>query len=199
MRSPHSIDETREHAALYAVGALRGKEAREFESHLNRGCKVCAAEVEAFSRVADALAGAVPPQDTSAQLRARVLERIASEAQAAKPATIDKNGIYFAFSSRLPWVETAFKKIDSKVLYRDQRTGMVTRMVRMAPGTNYPRHRHAEVEESYLIEGDLTIPGVSMRPGDYCRAEAGSVHSDISTRGGCRFIAIASERNELLE
>lgn len=199
MRLPHSIDETCERAALYAVGALRGEEAREFEAHLNLGCEVCTAEVKAFSRVADALAGAVQPQVTRAQLRARVLERIASEAQAANSATIDKNGVYFVFSSRMPWEETAFKDIDSKVLFRDPGTGMVTRMVRMAPGTSYPHHRHAEVEESYLIEGDLTISGVSMRPGDYCRAEAGSLHSDISTRGGCLFIAIASERNELLE
>jgi quercetin dioxygenase-like cupin family protein len=76
---------------------------------------------------------------------------------------------------------------------------MVTVLVRMAPGTSAPRHRHAEVEESYVLEGDVTISGVEMTPGDYCRAEPGSVHTGISTRGGCQFITIASERNELLD
>ena len=76
---------------------------------------------------------------------------------------------------------------------------MVTQLVRMAPGTSYPRHRHADIEENYLLEGDLTISGVTMKAGDYCRAEPDSVHSDIRTSGGCQFISIASEHNELLE
>jgi hypothetical protein len=50
-----------------------------------------------------------------------------------------------------------------------------------------------------VLEGDVTISGVEMKPGDYCRAEPGSVHTGISSRGGCQFITIASERNELLD
>jgi hypothetical protein len=39
---------------------------------------------------------------------------------------------------------------------------------------------------------------VPMRAGDYCRAEPGSVHDDISTSGGVLFICISSERDELI-
>jgi quercetin dioxygenase-like cupin family protein len=199
MRSLHSIDETRERAALYVVGALRGEEAREFETHLKQGCEVCAAEVEAFSLVTDELAGAVQPQAPSANLRERVLDKIVSEVRAGNSASIDKNDILFMLSNLMPWKGTAFKDIETKVLFRDPHTGMVTKLVRVAPGTTYPRHRHAEVEESYVLEGDLTISGVAMKPGDYCRAEAGSIHTDISTHAGCKFISIASERNDLLD
>src|SRR5271168_1699977 len=199
MRSLHSIDETRERAALYVVGALRGEEAREFEAHLKQGCELCAAEVKAFSSVADELAGAVPPRAPSAKLRDRVLDKIAGAVRAGNSATLDKNGMRFMLSNLMPWEGTSIKGIESKVLFRDAAKGTVTVLVRMAPGTSAPRHRHAAVEESYVLEGDVTISGVEMKPGDYCRAEPGSVHTGISTRRGCQFITIASERNELLD
>ena len=199
MRSLHSVDETRDRAALYVVGALRGEEAREFEAHLKQGCEVCAAEVKAFSLVTDELAAVVPPQAPSAKLRERVLDKIASEAGAGHSATIDKNGIRFMLSNLMPWEETGTKGIETKVLFRNAANGMVTVLVRMAPGTSSRHHRHVAVEESYVLEGDVTISGVEMKPGDYCRAEPGSVHTGISTRGGCQFITIASERNKLLD
>src|ERR1700691_4253761 len=196
MKSLHSIDEASDGAALYVVGALSGEEAREFEAHLKQGCEVCAAEVKAVSRVTDELAEAVPPQAPSAKLRERVLDKIASEVRARNSATIDKNGMRFMLSNLMPWEETATKGIETKVLFRDAAHGMVTVLVRMAPGTSSRHHRHAAVEESYVLEGDVTISGVEMKAGDYCRAEPGSVHTGISTRGGCQFITIASERNE---
>ncbi|MGA9723000.1 MAG: cupin domain-containing protein [Candidatus Binatus sp.] len=199
MRSLHSIDEARDGAALYVVGALSGEEAREFEAHLKQGCEVCAAEVKAFSRVSDELIGAVSPQAPSAKLRERVLDKIASEVRAGHSATIDKNGMRFMLSNLMPWEGSAIKGIETKVLFRDAAKGMVTVLIRMAPGTSAPRHRHAEVEESYVLEGDVTISGVEMKPGDYCRAGPGSVHTGISTRSGCQFITIASELNELLD
>src|SRR5271155_3315337 len=199
MKSLHSIDETRDRAALYVAGALSGEEAGDFEAHLKQGCEVCGAEVKAFSQVTDELAGAVPSEAPSAKLRERVLDKIASEVRARNSATIDKNGMRFMLSNLMPWEGTAIKGIESKVLFRDAAKGMVTVLVRMAPGTSGPRHRHAEVEESYVLEGDVTISGVEMKAGDYCRAEPGSVHIGISTRGGCQFITIASERNELLD
>jgi anti-sigma factor ChrR (cupin superfamily) len=199
MRSLHSIDETRDRAALYVLGALRGEEARDFEAHLKQGCEVCAAEVKAFSLVTDELAGAVPPQAPSAKLRERVLDKIASEVRASNSATIDKNGIRFMLSNLMSWEGTAIKDIEAKVLFRDPYNGMVTQLVRMAPGTSYPRHRHADKEECYVLEGDVTISGVEMKSGDYCRAEPGSIHTELSTHGGCKVILIASERNELLD
>ena len=199
MKSLHSIDEARDRAALYVVGALRGEEEREFAEHLKQGCEVCAAEVKAFSNVTDELAAAVPPEAPSAKLRERVLDKIASEVRARNSATIDKNGMRFMLSNLMPWEETATKGIETKVLFRDAAHGMVTVLVRMAPGTSSRHHRHVAVEESYVLEGDVTISGVEMKRGDYCRAEPGTVHTGISTRGGCQFITIASERNELFD
>jgi anti-sigma factor ChrR (cupin superfamily) len=199
MKSLHSIDEARDRAALYVVGALRGEEAREFAAHLQQGCEVCAAEVKAFSHVTDELAAVVPPQTPNAKLRERVLDRIASEAGARNSATIDKNGMRFVLSNLMPWEGTSIAGVETKVLFRDARSRMVTQLVRMSPGTSFPHHRHAEIEDCYVLEGDLTLSGVEMKAGDYCRAEPGSIHTEITTRGGNVIILIASERNELVE
>ena len=184
---------------LYAVGALRGEELQEFKAHLDQGCENCRAEVDSFSRVAAALAYSADPQSPSSELRERVIAKVAVEAQRSHPQTVDLGGIRFSLSNRMVWDATPFKGIEWKVLYRDPNTGIVTSLVRMAPGASYPRHRHVAVEENYVLSGDITISGVQMKAGDYCRAELDTIHHDISTAGGCEFVSIASERNELLD
>ena len=47
----HATDETRERAALYALGTLDSAEAKTFESHLQEGCSSCQAELIAFQNV----------------------------------------------------------------------------------------------------------------------------------------------------
>jgi anti-sigma factor ChrR (cupin superfamily) len=66
----------------------------------------------------------------------------------------------------------------------------------MAPGTVYPAHRHGDLEEIYMLEGDYLVSGILMHAGDYCRAEAGSVHEDSRTLSGCVFIVTASMQDQ---
>ena len=69
--SEHSLDDGCERAALYALGALRGDDARGFEGHL-AACEVCRAEVHTFAAVAAELGRASQPETPTAALRARV-------------------------------------------------------------------------------------------------------------------------------
>ena len=62
----------------------------------------------------------------------------------------------------------------------------------MAPGAIFASHRHTDAEESYILEGEIFVSGVHMSTGDYCRAEAGSLHSGATTKTGYVFIAVAS-------
>lgn len=78
----------------------------------------------------------------------------------------------------------------------DQARNSFTTLVRMAPGAILASHRHADAEESYVLEGEIFVSGVLMHPGDYCRAEAGSLHTGVTTKTGCVFIAVASLHNE---
>ena len=45
-----------------------------------------------------------------------------------------------------------YQRIQTKVFFRNAANGVVTVLVRMAPGTSAPQHRHAEIEESYVLE-----------------------------------------------
>jgi anti-sigma factor ChrR (cupin superfamily) len=195
MNPQHSLEEVQERAALYALGALRGEEARAFEAHLLSGCPTCAAEVQACQRVADELAHAAGPQAPNPSLRSRVMARIDSPEE---PALLSRGGLEFVRSIRLPWDAGHSSGVEVKTLRVDHERGVVTKLVRMAPGATLRPHRHAAVEESYVLEGDLEVSGVLMRAGDYCRAEAGTVHADVHTRGGCTFLAIQSQRDEWL-
>ena len=199
MKGINCSSQMTELAPLYAVGALRGEELQEFEVHLEQGCENCRAEVDSFSHVAVELAYSCDPQTPSAQLRERVIAKVAEQAQTPRSPTIDLGGVRFTLSNRMVWDAAPFDGIEWKVLHRDPDTGMVTSLVRMAPGASFPRHRHVAIEENYVLSGDLTISGVRMKAGDYCRAEPNSVHHDNRTTVGCEFISIASERNELLD
>ena len=93
----------------------------------------------------------------------------------------------------LPSPEAALHVSQSKIICF-QRTRLC-----MAPGTSYPGHRHAGVEECYVLEGDLRVGDLVMRAGDYQRAAIGSVHGVQSTEGGCLLLVLMSDRDERLE
>ena len=65
---------------------------------------------------------------------------------------IEKKGMCFMLSNLMPWEATAIKGIETKALFRNAANGVVTVLVRMAPGTSAPQHRPAEIEESYALE-----------------------------------------------
>ena len=72
-------------------------------------------------------------------------------------------------------------------------------LVRMAPGSSWPPHRHAGPEECYVLEGDIDVGGTRMTAGSYQRVTAGSEHPRQSTIDGCLLLLISSLHDELLE
>lgn len=86
-----------------------------------------------------------------------------------------------------------------KLLWRDADSGDYTALLHLAPGTTLPSRRHAAVEEMLLVEGSATVGTWEMRPGEYCRAEAGSVHEPIKTEEGCTYFVTGSEHDEIVE
>ncbi|MGD9764490.1 MAG: cupin domain-containing protein [Candidatus Binatia bacterium] len=194
MTADDSIERVRERAALYALGALTAPEAREIATRLADGDLRYRAEVEAFAAVADQLAFAARATTAPAPARARVLDAIARH----EAAVLDAGGVRFVRGARLEWQPTAIAGFEIKLLMADPTANRATVLGRMAPGTAYPAHRHAGLEELYLLEGDLLVGGVLMRTGDYCSALTGSVHDGVRTLGGCLFVVTASTADEIL-
>jgi len=196
MSHEHSLEEGRERAALYALGALRGDELREFEHHLAAGCAMCAEEVAAFAPVVAEMGHAASPSTPRPEVRDRVWQRIGAQGMSPEHPVIDKDLLRFVGSNWLEWKPGNAPGVEIKVLAVDQECGSYTTLVRMQPGASLARHRHVSVEESYILEGELMVSGVVMRAGDYCRAAAGSMHTGVTTTTGCIFIAVASLHDE---
>ncbi len=139
-----------------------------------------------------------PPQE----LRGRLLERAASlqpHAVAVRPGVLfEQGGLLVSRSAEMAWQPGGVAGLSSKLLFVDQERGYNTLLVRMEPGTRYPRHRHVGVEELYLLDGDLIVEGQTMRAGDYCRAEPASIHGESRTETGCLFVLRASPHDELV-
>ena len=197
-------DSIRTDAALYALGALSPDEARAFEQRLADGDAECRRELDGFRAVVDDLGHAAPAVSPAPTLRHRVLDGIsnprADEAANALEATglLDLDGVRFVRSDRFDWLAGPLPGIDIKLLSFDRARGRRTLLLRLAPGAVYPAHRHADVEEIYLLEGELTVCGVRMRPGDYCRAKPDSVHEDTRSEHGCVFMVTASVHDQLI-
>lgn len=87
--------------------------------------------------------------------------------------------------------------ITCKLLSTDAEADRVSMLVRLAPDTAYPSHRHAGLEELYLLEGELWIEDRKLRPGDYNRAEPGTSDQRVWSETGCMCLLITSPSDQL--
>jgi len=188
-------------AALYALGALSQHEARAFERHLEEGCAECSAELESFAKTVRALAFSAPDEQPPARVRAELLARLDkpdSEQSEAAMKNRESNEVVSILASDGEWQESQ-NGILFKRLYIDKTTGIATSLVRMPPGSALPIHQHLGVEQFYVLEGDCTVAGQNLVPGDYHRAETGTIHETTYTVDGTLLLLIAPERFEVLD
>lgn len=178
-----------EQAALYALGGLEPDEVAAFER-----CLRVSAEVQVCQAVVRDLAYSVPPVQPPPSLKERLLARIGGHTDVRFDAA---GGLIFVKASEGVWQEIA-PGISAKVLSLDQKSHRTTALLRVAPGARYAPHRHTEAEEFYVLEGGCRFEGRELGPGDYHRAEAGSVHLDTSSDDGCLLLVISSPQNEML-
>jgi anti-sigma factor ChrR (cupin superfamily) len=194
-------------AALFALGALRGEEEAAFEKHVSSGCSVCEQELADAAGVVEGLAFASTPAIPSETVRQRLMHALSEshpKTKGARPELVqtdasgillEEPGLLIARSAKIPW-ELVAPGISRKTLSIDPGRLYSTCLLRAEPGARYPRHRHGGVEELLVLEGDLHVHGVVMRAGDYCRAEAGSIHDVTFTEGGCVLLQVASQLDQ---
>ena len=142
-----------------------------------------------------ALAYAVPPASPSVNARQRLMDRV----RLSQPPTNTPPLHFFSkFAHEGEWRDLPIPGISARRLYLDGERRYVTTLLRMAPGASYPRHRHTEPEECYVLEGDLSVGATTYHAGDYQRAETGSIHEVQSSENGCLLLIMASLNDEIL-
>lgn len=97
------------------------------------------------------------------------------------------------------WVESGLPGMQIKFLYFEPATERHTVLVRMAPGTHYPSHRHNGTEECLVIEGELRVDDDCLAPGDYIVNQDGSIHKKTWSDTGCVLLLSTGMKDDMLE
>lgn len=95
-----------------------------------------------------------------------------------------------------PW-EPVAPGISVKLYATDTEKQMVSMLVRLAPGADYPPHTHAGVEQLHLLEGELWIDERKLYAGDYNRAEPGTGDKRVWSETGCTCLLVTSTQDIL--
>jgi hypothetical protein len=176
--------------SAYALQALPASAVASLEAHIAR-CPDCRRELDMLSRMIDGFVSW--PTDVlrpAASLQERLARRIADETGGEPVPPPERQW------SEPEWEEVA-PGISCKLLASDPESHMVSMLVRLVPGGEYPPHTHAGVEELHLLDGELWIDDRKLYPGDYNRAEPGTGDKRVWSETGCTCVLITSSKDVL--
>ena len=119
-----------------------------------------------------------------------------------KHATLDTHS-HVVRPAEMEWRQTRFPGCEVKGLLLDKATGLVTALMRLAPGAVLPDHEHVKIEQTWMLEGRLVdkegpAEGLAVGPGEFVWREAGSRHVAWTPEGGL-MIAIFQVPNKFHE
>jgi len=176
---------------MYALQALPATEMPALEAQLS-WCEECRREMETLRPIVHSFVSW--PTDVlrpPTSLWGRLAQRVAAET----------GGEPLVPAPQATWAEPEWEEvapgISCKLLATDTERDRVSMLVRLGPGVDYPPHRHADVEELHLLQGELMINERKLYPGDYNRAEAPSGDKRVWSETGCTCVLITSTKDVL--
>ena len=179
-----------ERVFLYLLAALPASE-RPAVDELVAECARCREELEAARPLMDSLRSWPATADvlrTPQSLWAKLRERIGPAASEPAPPPD---------FTEPEWKDVA-PGISCQLLSTDAATKRVSLLVRLAPGTDYPPHRHAGVEELHLLDGELVVNDKTLSPGDYITSEPGTEDHRVWSGTGCTCFLLTSFEDAIL-
>lgn len=130
------------------------------------------------AEIAREISSAIAPAELTGEqrdaLRARMLQRARDEAP---------EGTTTLRATDTQWIECA-PHIRMKILRQDFASGYQMVLLDVRPGGVMPAHRHARDEEFIVLKGECHIGSHRLCAGDVHLAQAGSWHSEITTKTG---------------
>ena len=105
----------------------------------------------------------------------------------------------FVDVERLPWEKTRYPGVETKTLLVDKKTGLLTLLLRMAPGAKLPDHEHVEIEQTYMLQGTLVCGEGVCKAGEFVWRPAGSRHEAWAGPEGGLMIAMFQRPNRFYD
>jgi anti-sigma factor ChrR (cupin superfamily) len=121
---------------------------------------------------------------------------------ARKPITADQHS-HVVRPAEMEWKKTRFPGCEVKTLLMDEKTGLMTALIRFAPGAVLPDHEHVNIEQTWVIEGRLLdtegpATGIEAKAGEFIWREPGTRHVAACPEGGL-MLAIFQVPNKFYE
>ena len=121
---------------------------------------------------------------------------------AVTPQTADTHS-HLVRPDSMEWQKTRFPGCEAKTLLFDRKTGLMTALMRFAPGAVLPDHEHVNIEQTYVLEGSLVdkegpAQGIECKAGEFIWREEGSRHVAWCPQGGL-MLAIFQVPNKFFE
>ena len=88
--------------------------------------------------------------------------------------------------AEMEWKKTRFPGCEVKGLLLDRQTGLVTALMRLAPGAVLPDHEHVKIEQTFILEGKLVD---KLRPCGGLKCRSRRVRLARSRHTPCRLDA----------
>lgn len=98
----------------------------------------------------------------------------------------------------LPWADTKYAGVQVKVLMEDKASGLMTALFKFAPGAYLPLHEHADIEQSFMLEGSLVDHEGAATAGNYVWRPKGNRH-DACSPDGALILSMFLKPNIFLE
>ena len=99
----------------------------------------------------------------------------------------------------MQWQQTRFPGCEVKTLLFDRASGLVTALMRCAPGAVLPDHEHVKIEQTYVVEGSLVCPEGECHAGQFVWRPAGSRHHAWAGPKGGVFLAMFQVPNKFFQ
>ena len=106
---------------------------------------------------------------------------------------------HFLDVEHMPWEKTRYPGIEQKTLLVDPASGLLTALMRMAPGAHLPDHEHVKIEQTWVLEGSLVCPEGECQAGQFVWRPAGSRHEAWAGPQGGLMLAMFQVPNKFFE
>jgi anti-sigma factor ChrR (cupin superfamily) len=169
--------EQQESAALAALGLLPARDSMA----VPRSAIADAAQAAAL--LAETLPLVTPPPS----LKQRLMARVDAFEQLRPVADIRRD--------EDTWISAGAPGVEMKRLFDEPALGRSTYLIRMQPGARIPKHRHGDVEQCLVLDGDIRWGDIVYERGDFIAMGRDTEHPEIYSQNGNLLLLISGHND----